>query len=197
MTDERRLASPEATIGRLPPGAAVIFRHYGAPNRLAMARRLKHVCCRYNIRLLIAADPRLAVAVRAHGLHLPEPMLRRASRRWRLWRRHRGLVTAAAHTPTAIRHAAAAGVDAVLVSPVFATGSHPDASPLGVVQFARLCRAAPLPVYALGGVGPGTVSHLKATEMAGIAGIGAVEEAARTRLVRALGSSRRPQHLNP
>lgn len=197
MTDDRRLANPEAAIGRLPPGSAVIFRHYDAPDRLTVARWLKHVCCRHNVHFLVAADPRLAVAVRADGLHLPEPLLRQGSRRWRRWRRRRWLVTAAAHSPSAIRRAASAGVDAVLVSPVFATASHPDAVTLGVLRFARLCRTAPVPVYALGGVGVHTVIRLKGVHISGIAGISGLDEAARTRCVRALRFPRRVRHCGP
>ena len=33
MTDEKRLADPVPLIGGLPPNSAVIFRHYGAPDR--------------------------------------------------------------------------------------------------------------------------------------------------------------------
>ncbi|MBE0530944.1 MAG: hypothetical protein IH626_08955, partial [Rhodospirillales bacterium] len=32
VTDEARLPDPAAAIRRLPPGAAVILRHYGAPD---------------------------------------------------------------------------------------------------------------------------------------------------------------------
>lgn len=83
-------------------------------------------------------------------------------------------VTAAAHSERAVVAAARAGVDAVLISPVFATASHPGAKTLGVVRFARLARLAAekgLRVYALGGVTPGLVRRLAGTGTYGMAGI--------------------------
>lgn len=174
MTDERRLPDPIAVLDGLPQGAAVILRHYGVPllEREALGLRLAAACRRRGLRLLIAADPGLAVRVRAGGVHLPEAMLRGAPRMWRLWWRRGWLVTAAAHSPAAIRRAAAAGVDAVLLSPVFVTPSHPDARVLGPLRFASLAAPSPVPVYALGGVDTRTVRRLAGSGAAGIAGIG-------------------------
>ena len=91
------------------------------------------------------------------------------------------LVTAAAHDGAAVRRAVRAGVDAVLLSPVFATASHPGAPTLGAGRFAALARTAAVPVYALGGIDPGSVRRLGGTGAAGIAAIGALlDQKART-----------------
>jgi thiamine-phosphate pyrophosphorylase len=86
-----------------------------------------------------------------------------------------GLVTAAAHSRRAIVAAARAGVDAVLISPVFSTRSHPDGSTLGVTRFAALARFARslgLGVYALGGITDATkIRRLNQSGATGIAGI--------------------------
>ena len=47
---------------------------------------------------------------------------------------------------------ASSGVDFVVLGPVKATPSHPDASPLGWARFAELVHGTPIPVYALGGL---------------------------------------------
>ncbi|MDB5985400.1 MAG: Nudix family hydrolase [Nevskia sp.] len=60
---------------------------------------------------------------------------------------------ASAHDATEIAAAHALGADAVVVGPVRATTTHPDAVPLGWDGFAALANRAGLPVYALGGVG--------------------------------------------
>lgn len=80
MTDERRLPDPSAAIEDLPPGAAVVLRHYDAPasERQALAHRLAATCRRRGLRLLVAADPELAISVGAAGVHLPEAMLKSA-----------------------------------------------------------------------------------------------------------------------
>ena len=172
MTDSRRLAEPEPVVSRLPRGSAVILRHYGDPDRAILAHRLSALCRQLRIRLLIAGDGRLAAAVSAGGLHLPEAMAVHSPRTWQLWQRPNWLVTAAAHSPAAIMDAAKAGVDAVLLSPVFPTESHPGARALGPLLFARWTNRSPLPVYALGGVSADTIGRLVGGGAAGIATVG-------------------------
>ncbi|HYN38551.1 MAG TPA: thiamine phosphate synthase, partial [Rhodospirillales bacterium] len=150
MTDRRRLPDPLAALQRLPPGSAVIARETDAVRRAALVRLLRPLCRRRGLRLLVAADEGLSRTV--DGLHLPEATVRHGPRRWRRFRRPAALVTAAAHAPAAIWRAAAQGVHAILLSPVFATASHPGAVPLGPIRLARMVRASPLPVYALGGI---------------------------------------------
>ncbi|HSO42371.1 MAG TPA: thiamine phosphate synthase [Rhodospirillales bacterium] len=172
IADSGRLADPGAAIAALPRGSAVILRDYDVADRMARAARLSRLCRRRRLHLLVAGDARLAVAVGAQGLHLPEGLARSADRRWRLWRKPGWLVTAAAHSPRAIALARRAGVDAVLLSPVFPTASHPGAATLGPVLFAAWTRKAPLPVYALGGMTAATTRRLSGSGAAGIAAIG-------------------------
>lgn len=175
MTDARRLPDPRAAIRRLPRGGAVILRHYESPDRAALARNLAGLCRQRGIRLLIAGDWRLAAAVGAGGVHLPEGMARRGRLAWGGGVKPAGfMVTAAAHSPAALWRAARAGADAALLSPVFATASHPGAAGIGVLRFAGWCRSAPLPVYALGGVSPRTARRLTGSGAAGLAAIGAL-----------------------
>lgn len=171
LTDSARSADPVSIAATLPAGSAVIFRHYGTPDRAAIARRLARLCRRRHVALLIADDARLAARVGADGLHVPEFRIHAGPRRWRLLRRKGWLVTAAAHSRAAIVAAARQGCCAVLVSPVFQTASHPDAQPLGVARFALLAAANGPAVYALGGLSQTTARRLKGTGAAGIAGI--------------------------
>ena len=83
-------------------------------------------------------------------------------------------VTVAAHSLPALIRARAAGADAALLSPVFPTESHPGAPTLGAHRFARLARAAGLPVYALGGVNVENAARLRGSGAFGIAAIAAL-----------------------
>lgn len=58
----------------------------------------------------------------------------------------------AAHSLREIAMAHRARADAVLISPVFATRSHPGAKPLGPVRLRLLAKRAKVPVIALGGM---------------------------------------------
>jgi thiamine-phosphate pyrophosphorylase len=172
IVERARLADPGAAIGKLPLGSAVILRDYGAADRAGHAARLARLCRTRRLRLLVAGDARLGLAVGGHGLHLAEAAARSGDRRWRLWRKPGWLVTAAAHSPRAAALARRAGVDALLLSPVFSTASHPEAAPLGPLRFAAWARAARLPVYALGGMTATTTRRLSGSGAAGIAAIG-------------------------
>ncbi|WP_291299110.1 thiamine phosphate synthase [Elioraea sp.] len=167
MTDERRGGDPLAAASALPRGAGVILRHDGAAGRAALAGALARICRMRGLRLLVARDARLALALGA-GLHLAEgmrpPACFRAARR----RRRGVLLTIAAHGPRALARAAAIGADLALLSPLFPTLSHPGGAVLGPVRFARFARAARLPVAALGGLtGAHTRGHVRAAARAG------------------------------
>lgn len=179
LTDEQRLADPVAAVARLPRGSGVILRHYGIAkrDRVALARKLRAVTRQRGCLLLIAADERggadLAQAIDADGLHLSERLLRRGRRSARPFRMPHWRVTASVHSLAALRLAAARGVDAVLLSPVFPTASHPGARTLGPLRFAAWARASRIPVYALGGVDDRSAARLRASRACGLAGIGA------------------------
>lgn len=169
LTDTDRTPDPAKVIRGLPRGSGVIFRHYGIPRRAKLAKELALLCRQLHIFFIVANDWRLAVSVNADGIHLPEYATKS-------WHKHRVrnpnfLVTCAAHSQRSIWNAIHAGVDAVLVSPVFATVSHRKSRPLGLIQFSNMCRISPIPVYALGGIVGNNVQRLKRTACVGIAGI--------------------------
>lgn len=174
VTDARRLPDPLPAIRRLERGDGVLFRHYELPpaKRLTLARQVAELCRQLGLVLLVAGDVRLARVVAADGLHLPQGLIHQAATARRAGLR---LVTVAAHDAVAIAQAARCGADAVLVSPVFATASHPGAASLGVLRFAALAMAARrrgLSVYALGGLTPASFARLRHVPLAGYAAIG-------------------------
>lgn len=168
MTDDERTPDPERVILKLPRGAAVIFRNYGDPHRARTALQLRDLCHKRGILFLVANDAALAARTKADGVHLPHHMLRGLSRP-----RPFQLVTAAVHDEAELRSAKRANVDAVIVSPVFSTASHPGAKALDVTRFAALTAKATRPVYALGGITQHNAHRLIATKAMGIAAIGA------------------------
>lgn len=100
--------------------------------------------------VLINADIELALRLGADGVHLAAAQLvllqRKPALRW---------CAASCHDAGELARAAALGVDFVVLGPVQSTLSHPGAMPLGWEGFADLARGATVPVYALGGMGPG------------------------------------------
>lgn len=171
MSDEQRLPDPREAAGCLPAGSAVLIRHTDRRARRDLASATAAVCRAHGLMLIVSDDLELARAVGAGGLHLPERIA--ASSEARTIRRHwRGLLTCAAHGPRALCRAAQIGADAALLSPVFASRSHPGRAPLGALRFVTLARAAAVPVYALGGMSAANAGRIADRNIAGIAGIG-------------------------
>jgi len=169
MTDEHRLADPLEVARALPPGSAVILRHTEAETRASLARALAKLAHERRLILLIAGDPVLAMGVRADGVHFSEARAHEAAH-WRALRPS-WLITAAAHSVRAVLNASRARADAALLAPVFPTLSHRDRRCLGAVRLRLVAAAAPLPIYALGGINAKSVTRLQGARLAGIAAI--------------------------
>ena len=169
FTDPVRTPDPEAVIRRLPRGAGVVYRAFGDPAAVAKGRRLVRTARRRGLLVLAGADASLAARIGADGVHLPE----RAAIKARGVRRARPtwIVTAAAHSGAAIVRARRSGVDAVFVSPIFASASPSAGRPIGALRFAALTIEAKLPLVALGGINAKTARRLARTHAAGIAAI--------------------------
>jgi thiamine-phosphate pyrophosphorylase len=153
---------------QLPPGAAVVYRHFGAADRVRVARQLAQTCRARGVVLLIAADPELALRVGADGVHWPErrlPTTRDVGLR---------IATASAHSAAGVARAAAFGADACILAPVFPTRSASGRKPLGLFRASQIAHAAALPVIALGGVNADTARRLVGRGFAGLAAVDAL-----------------------
>ena len=172
FTDPARTPDPEAVAERLPRGAAIVFRAFGAADAEARGVRLKAIARRRGLKLLIGADDDLAARLGADGVHLPERLAHRARR---LKARRPGwIVTAAAHSTLAARRALAAGADAVVVSAVFPSRSASASAPIGPIRLAIQARQAGGAVYALGGITNKTARRLKDAGLVGLAAVDAL-----------------------
>lgn len=167
LTDARRAPQPLPIARVLPEGAAVILRDYDLPHRAGLAAQLKSVCAGRGVKLIIGADTDLAMRLGADGVHLPhwfspnKPIPKNM------------IVTASCHDEEDLARAKRAGADLALLSPAFATGSHPGGPWLGMARFNSLAAASPLPVLALGGVDETNARLLAGPNVAGIAAISA------------------------
>lgn len=147
VTDARTDTRLDTTLARLPRGSGVIFRHYhlAAPARCARMAQVRQLARRFGHLFVLAGaepDARRVGACGAYGAP------------GRLGRRTGLLRLATAHSPAEMAAARRAGAHAVLLSPVFATRSHPDGAVLGPVRWRLLAARSPVPVIALGGVDP-------------------------------------------
>ncbi|MBB4633613.1 thiamine phosphate synthase [Sphingosinicella soli] len=141
FTDPRMGDALWEAIRRLPRGSGIVLRHYGAEDRKAVARRAAKLARRYGHMLVVAGDRRLARAVGAAGVHMPDG-----------GRPVRDVITAASHDRAGLVRARRAGASLVFLSPAFPTRSHPGARTLSRVRFGLTARRAGIAVAALGGM---------------------------------------------
>lgn len=157
MTDPRLGDALWAALARLPRGSGVIFRHYQLPprERHALFARIATVARRRGLVLLRAGAEPMRGEAGTHG------------------RRGRGLTTSPVHSRREAIAAIRAGADALLVSPVFPTRSHPGAPVLGPVRLGLLVHGLRVPVIALGGMDARKARRLKPLGIHGWAAIDA------------------------
>lgn len=162
------LAAIDRAIGR---GAGVVVLRLpgidrGARDRIARAALAR--CRPLGVRVLGHGDPDLVERLGLDGVHLPAIAVRGLAARPVPASR---LLTAACHDGAELVAAVRSGCDAVLISPVASTPTHPGAPILGWDGFARLAARSPLPAYALGGMLPDDLERARAAGGFGIAGI--------------------------
>ena len=166
MTDERVDISPGRICASLPAGSLVVFRHYSAPDREALASVWRCQTKKHRLRLFVAADIRLARRIGADGVHFPE-YLSRSSLPVSM------PSSVACHSRMALFAAKKKRRNLYLVSPVFATASHQGVSPLGPHRLSRMI-AEKRSIIALGGINCETVRHLKHLRISGVAAISGI-----------------------
>lgn len=164
ISDARNDAALEDALQRLPRRSGFIYRHYHLPVALrrerfdvlaALARNCDH-------RVILSGDVATALAWGADGAYGPPERLADTKALIRL---------ATVHDETEIAAANRIGADAALLSPVFATHSHPGAAALGPSRFHELAKLAEMPVIALGGMTPETAQKLDWPRWAAIDGL--------------------------
>lgn len=143
-----------------------------APERYRdIAIELLRLTQTHDARLLLNADPDLAISLGADGVHLNAARLRSLKA---LPDRPTGfLVAASVHDATELVQAERLGVDFVVISPVRATASHPGQAPIGWSGFSALQDQSGLPAYALGGMTSDDLAEARRHGALGVAGISA------------------------
>ncbi|KHK92711.1 thiamine monophosphate synthase [Novosphingobium malaysiense] len=165
ISDARNDAALERILARLPRGSGLIFRHYHLSPEVRRTRfgRLARVARRHGHRLVLSGPPRQARRWRADGAYGSPGRLARGPQTLRL---------ATVHSLGELAQADRARADAVLISPVFPTRSHPGAPALGPVRFRLLAGRSRVPVIALGGMTAHRAHAMGVSKWAAIQGLG-------------------------
>lgn len=145
MTDERMGDTLWATLAALPRGAGIVFRHHATPvaERHILFEKVRRISRARGLPLLLAGPPSLAVAWKADGAHGRSPHRRAARPLLRSIPCHDGMQLVAGRRQ---------GADLLLLSPAYATRSHPGAPALGLVRMGLMIGAKRGDIVALGGM---------------------------------------------
>lgn len=132
--------------------------------RVTFARRIAGLAAPYGARVMLAGTALQAHRAGAVGVHSRACELRRMSARpdVRLW-------SASCHDAADLARAVDLGADFAVLSPVLPTASHPEQAALGWDGLQRLAAAAPIAVYAQGGMSPALVSQAQDAGAVGVA----------------------------
>lgn len=164
LSDARNDARLEQTLRALPQGSGFVFRHYHlAPD--ARRRRfdeLAQVARTCGHAAILSGSAGDAKRWGADGLYGPPGRIGTGGPKLRI---------ATAHDRAEIEAANAIGADAAMLSPVFATRSHPDTPALGPKRFRALAVLARMPVIALGGMTAARAQELDWPRWAAIDGL--------------------------
>lgn len=152
-------------VQRLPFGSGVIFRHYDMERdaRHKLFRNVRAICRRRGHMLILAGDARTAISWGADGVHGRTGVKTKALIR-----------SMPVHNVREIAVARRGKADLVLLSPLFATATHPGARPLEIMRFmtlAKLCKSTK--IIALGGVSRAKANMLSSKTTYGWAAIDA------------------------
>lgn len=165
LSDARNDAVLEQSLRALPPGSGFVYRHYHLPpaERVARFYALQRIADARGHLVILADSALTAREWGADGIYGAPRSLTPT---------RRDMVTiATAHDMTEIGDANRMGADAVMLSPVFPTRSHPGDRVLGTQRFRHLAAHARMPVIALGGMTQGSARALNWPHWAAIDGL--------------------------
>jgi len=149
----------------MPRGSGFIYRHYHLPDAQRWARfhELKRSAKARDHTVILADSALTAREWGADGIYgAPRA----------LYPKRRDLIQlATVHSLRELAEAHRKGADGALISPVFATRSHPGGTVLGPARFRMLAQHAQIPVIALGGMKPARARALQWPRWAAIDGL--------------------------
>lgn len=132
-----------------------------------LARKVRDICRSAGASLIVHSHPEVARELGIPALHMPLDALEKMSSEERKEFRVLG---ASCHSVEDVLRAKALGCDYVTAGHVYATDCKPGLPPRGADFLAEVCGpAAPMPVFALGGLTPARAPEVRRARAAGFA----------------------------
>jgi thiamine-phosphate pyrophosphorylase len=120
--------------------------------RIAEGKKLKALCDRYGVPLLVDDDVTCAKAIGAAGVHLGQSDEALQEGRRELGKN--AVIGISAHNLQEAAEAEAGGADYLGVGALYPTDTKKDATDLSLDLFRKIIRSVSIPVVGIGGIGP-------------------------------------------
>lgn len=169
----------EAVEAALRGGVTILqLREKQAPHEelVKTAMRLKTLCRRYGVPLIINDDVEAALEADADGVHVGQEDMAVAEARRILGPEK--IIGASAHNREEALEAQRQGADYLGSGAVFGSSTKKDATTLSREELTAVCRAVSIPVAAIGGITEENCLELAGTGVSGIAVVSALFAAA-------------------
>ena len=139
---------------------------------LEEARRMKAVCAKYHVPLLINDNVEIALAVDADGVHVGQSDMEAEDVRAKLGPDK--IIGVTAKTVEQALLAEKHGADYLGSGAVFGTSTKEDASKMDHQVLKQICQAVQIPVVAIGGITEENVAELAGNGICGVAVVSAI-----------------------
>lgn len=139
---------------------------------LQEAIRIKKLCQRYHVPLVINDNVRVAMACHADGIHVGQEDMEAKEVRRRIGESM--ILGVSVHNVEEAERAVACGADYLGVGAVFSTTTKTKVSRMPMETLQSICRAVEVPVVAIGGINQGNMMELAGSGVDGVALVSAI-----------------------
>ena len=139
---------------------------------LSEAMEISALCRRYGVPFFVNDNVEIAVACGADGVHVGQEDMAASNVRRRVGGRM--MIGVSVHSVEEALEAVNSGADCLGVGAMFATATKADAPELPLETLRDICRAVPVPVGAIGGLGKENMMRLAGSGVAGVALVSAI-----------------------
>ncbi|MEG1845628.1 MAG: thiamine phosphate synthase [Oscillospiraceae bacterium] len=147
-------------------------KHMSDDDFLAEALRVKEICKKYNVPLIINDNVEVAIKSDADGIHVGQSDMDALNVRKRLG--NDKIIGVSAGTVNEALIAEKSGADYLGVGAVFSTSTKLDANNVSLSTLTEICDKINIPVVAIGGISKYNVKELSGTGIDGVAVVSAI-----------------------
>lgn len=147
-------------------------KHLSESDFLREAIEIAALCRSYGVPFIVNDNVEVALRCGADGVHVGQQDMSAVEVRRRVGGRM--ILGVSAHTVQQVREAVQSGADYLGAGAVFPTATKTDADALSFETLREICRAAEVPVVAIGGVTEQNLSQLAGSGVAGVAVVSAI-----------------------